>query len=114
MPIGRFAHTHLPYCLQLVEDGSWIVLNRNYKPIGATSRERVDYLAVPGRLLIDGRSMAPIARAMHKVEHGADGKPYRMWLYDDGNQPGKDQGKLDGYLYRLGYLAKAKVKPLPE
>jgi hypothetical protein len=114
MPIGKFAHTHLPYCLQRIEDGSWIVLNRNYKPIGATSRDRIDYMAAPGRLMIDGRTLEPLARRMHNVERDGAGKPVRMWLYDDGNQPSKDKSTLDEYLYRLGFVANAKVKPLKE
>jgi len=109
MPIGKLAHTHLPYCLERAADGSWLVLNRNYKPVGATSKDWIDYEAAPGRLKIDGRSIEAIARAMHNVDRDEAGKPMRMWLYDDRVQPGKDAASMSAYMQRLAKLANTKV-----
>ena len=39
--------SHMPYCIQRLEDGRYIVLNRHYKPLGETTREWVTYETHP-------------------------------------------------------------------
>ena len=41
--------SHMPYCIQRLEDGRYIVLNRHYKPLGETTREWVTYETPPRR-----------------------------------------------------------------
>lgn len=45
MPLYDFRSVHLPYCLEKQEDGSYVVLNREYAPIGFTQRK--DYNQLP-------------------------------------------------------------------
>jgi len=42
-----FRTVALPYCLKKMEDGTYIILNRRYKPIGFNSQEHVIYEDYP-------------------------------------------------------------------
>jgi hypothetical protein len=41
MPLGDFRSIYLPYCLDKQADGSWLVLNREYKPVGFNTKSHV-------------------------------------------------------------------------
>ena len=34
MPLGDFRSVFMPYCLRKQKDGRYVVLNREYKPVG--------------------------------------------------------------------------------
>ena len=42
MENSEFRLVYLPYCLQLQDDGSYLVLNRRYKPVGITRTDWID------------------------------------------------------------------------
>ncbi len=52
---------YFPYCLHQREDKRWIILNRNYKPVGALSGDWVDYDAVLSDMCI--KSITPTQAA---------------------------------------------------
>ena len=39
----QIVYTHLPYCIRHLGGDRYILLNRNYKPLGQTSLKNVDY-----------------------------------------------------------------------
>ena len=43
MSLKNFREIFMPYCLVKQGDGSWVVLNRDYKPVGFRTRAHVDY-----------------------------------------------------------------------
>jgi len=43
MPIDNPRAIFLPYCIQRLEDGRYVVLNRNYKPLGFRTTEFLRY-----------------------------------------------------------------------
>lgn len=47
MPLNDFRSVHLPYCIKKLPSGAYVVLNREYKPLGFKTREHVDYEAYP-------------------------------------------------------------------
>ena len=47
MPLGDFRSVYFPYCIKKQDDGSYIVLNREYKPLGFNSREHFNYEDYP-------------------------------------------------------------------
>lgn len=47
-------HTHFPYCIVKEEDGTYIITNRNYKPIGFMTGEWVNYEDHPVGVKIKG------------------------------------------------------------
>jgi hypothetical protein len=95
----------LPYCIQQVEDGRYVVLNRNYKPLGFRSRERVDYndYAVPLRIT---------AKQAAKMSWRGDSGTTMIFFYNDGCIP-DSPARLRAYLERYAVFARLKLKPLP-
>lgn len=47
MQTTSFWREYLPYCLQKQKDGSWVVCNRNYKPVGFNTSEFIRYEDYP-------------------------------------------------------------------
>lgn len=60
MPLGDFRSVYLPYCLKRQEDGSDVVLNREYKPVGFNTREHIPYEEHPVSSKLTLRSSSSI------------------------------------------------------
>ena len=96
----------MPYCLTPTDSG-FMLLNRNYKPLGVVSKTRVDYEDFPAQIVkftIHPRRMKGVWSY-----HGIQGKGENWstdnpapngpwWLYNDG-----DRSRVD-YFQRLGKL----------
>ena len=110
MPIGKLAHTHLPYCIQRTTDGKWLALNRNYKPLGTLSREWVDYDTHPDRFALDGRTLSAIKRAATGEIESVPGDPGVIFFYDDGCMPTASAADLARYMKAVSLLMNARIK----
>ena len=62
MPLKDFRSVYLPYCIKKQEDGSFIVLNRNYKPLGFNSLDNVIYEDYPISSKIKGLTTVSIKK----------------------------------------------------
>lgn len=96
----------LPYCLQRLASGRWLVLNRGYKPLGAPIDQRVDYETVPGA------RVKLTAAAKRKLDYKGNGDPTadRIWLYNDGCLPTASPAHWRAYQARLEVLAKLRTE----
>lgn len=102
----EFRSIYLPYCLQKQEDGRFIVLNRNYKPIGFNSLDHFDYNAYP----ISGKIKELNASAIKKLAwNGILDKGF-IFLYNDALIPTRSKENMDQYLERLKILASYQVE----
>ena len=54
MPLHDFRSVNLPYCLKKQPDGKYVVLNREYKPIGFKTKDWVGYEQYPVAVKIKG------------------------------------------------------------
>lgn len=96
----------LIYCLQRQPDGSYIALNRRYKPLGFSTTERVDYDAFPIRFKFKrALSSAQITALSYK----GDANPECIYLYNDGCVPTLSADDWSAYSARLERLAGYKV-----
>ena len=96
----------LPYCLLLQEDGSYVVTNRRYKPVGLTMTEWVEYADYPCRIRF--------ARALRDEQIAlldCKGRVNRdaIYLYSDGCIPTDSEANWKAYSSRLQRLAGYKV-----
>jgi hypothetical protein len=103
-----FRTTYLPYCLQRQPDGSYAVLNRDYKPVGFITDAWVEYSGFP--VLCRIRKLRPRVAAQLSI-HGAENLD-RIYLYDDGSVPTLSADHMQNYLARLARLAELEVEPV--
>lgn len=99
---SEFRLVFLPYCLMRLEDGSYVVTNRRYKPVGMTVTSWVDYEKYPVRIRFKrSLSAAQIALLDCKGRVEED----RIYLYNDSCIPTKSAANWKAYSERLQRLA---------
>jgi hypothetical protein len=101
-----FRHMYLPYCLMRLEDGSYVVTNRRYKPIGMTTTDHVTYEDLEVRVRFKRLTVAT-ARAL---DHAGRESLERIYLYNDGCIPTSSDANWTAYSRRLQRLAGLKVE----
>lgn len=106
MALNDFRAVFLPYCLHKQPDGRYVVLNREYKPIGFKTRENIKYEDYPISIELKGIGSATAA----KLSCNGDSNTDRIYLYNDGCVPTQSAEYMKSYLERLEILAKLKVK----
>jgi hypothetical protein len=102
-PLYRIA---FPYCIQKQEDGSYVLLNREYKPIGFSTQEYLDY----GRYPIGIRFKGLKERTIRKISVDGDPSDGAIYLYGDGSKPTQNKENMEDYLERLSVLMSLKVE----
>jgi len=100
----EFRRVFMPYCIQRLKDGRFIVLNRDYKPLGIQTRELVDYDTHPSAAKI--KITKAVAR---KLSWDDKENVDAIFFYNDGCVPTKSAVHMDAYLARLAVLAKLKI-----
>jgi hypothetical protein len=105
MGLGDVVRVHLPYCIDRQEDGSYVVLNREYKPLGFKTNERIDYSVYPIGVRLPGLRPATAA----KISYSGSSDLSRIYLYEDGCVPTDKPAYMEAYLKRLAHFAKLKI-----
>ena len=98
----------LPYCVQKMNDhaGGWIVLNREYKPLGMPLDQWAVYEDVPMHQRIRRITLCQQKKLYHGSEDSAPWLPNNtIWLYHDGSIPTYSKIKWDAYQRRLFVLS---------
>jgi hypothetical protein len=95
--------THFPYCLKLLKDGRYIVLNREYKPLGQLDREWVDYDSHPSACKLK----ITAAKARSISFEGSEALD-TIYLYNDACVPTASAAHMKAYCTRLAVLMKIK------
>jgi hypothetical protein len=103
MATNEFRFFYLPYCIERVSPGKYVILNRKYKPLGITEGDHVDYM--PWAV-----SMKLTAQTAAKLSWKGDPSLEKIWLYHDGSIPTRSAAHMTAYLERLAILAKLKVE----
>ncbi len=98
-------YIHLPYCIQRREDGTYIVLNRDYKPLGFKPTELVRYESYPIKVKLRGLGAATAA----KISWRGSRELSAIYLYNDGCIPTSSDANMTAYLARLSHFAKLRV-----
>jgi hypothetical protein len=105
MPSGDFLAVFLPYCIQKQLDGTYAVLNRDYKPLGFKTLDRINYADYPICVKIKG--LTPVRARKLFVYEGKD--PVTFYLYNDATVPIHSKKNMEAYLAKLAVLAKYRV-----
>ncbi len=103
---SEFRQLFLIYCLDLMADGSYVALNRRYKPVGFSSTQRVNYEDFPVRFKF---KRALSARQIAAISFKGDTSAERIYLYNDACVPTGSDAAWAAYSDRLARLAGYKV-----
>jgi hypothetical protein len=91
----------LPCCLKKQEDGCYVLLNREYKPVGSLTSESINYAGL-GKLKIT----KALAQKLTDYEHS---RIEQIFLYNDSTNPVLSKRDMDDYLAKLALLAKLRI-----
>jgi hypothetical protein len=95
----------LPYCIERVESGAYIVLNRYYKPLALVGDDHLDYHRDPAYSVFCLHRSQVNASALRML---TDDDSYLGWFYDGVTAPWLGVRARDKYLERfhsaLGHL----------
>lgn len=98
--------THFIYCLQRLKDGSYIALNRRYKPIGHMGLEWVKYETRAERF----QFKTPLTeRDILAISCNRDANPECIYLYREGCFPTDGASNWGAYMQRINQLARLAV-----
>ncbi|MEZ5492856.1 MAG: hypothetical protein R3F50_21475 [Gammaproteobacteria bacterium] len=105
MPLGDFRSIYLPYCLERQENGSYAVLNREYKPVGFNTNEHISYEDYP--VTTNFKKLGPMTakRLSYDQSESLD----KVYLYNDGCLPTSSKESMEAYLEKIAVLAKLEV-----
>lgn len=105
-PAWRF---FLPYCLQQLEDKSYIVLNRNYKPLGQMTNDYVIYERE------DRIQLKLTKKLIQALSWNGSSDEKTIYLYSDSTHPYSSAAHTAAYFARLERLMKLsapRAKPI--
>jgi hypothetical protein len=91
--------------LKRQDDGRYVVLNREYKPIGFVTTEQINYGDFPIAVKLPGLT-ASVARTLW---HDGSAAVDEIFLYNDGCIPTASSAHMQTYLQRLAVFTKLKV-----
>ena len=106
MAINDFRAIYLTYCLKKQKDGSYIVLNRDYKPLGLNTYEDVKYEKYPIATKLPGMTKNKAIELSWNDSSETD----NIFLYNDGTNPIQSKNNMSEYLKKIEMLAKLKTK----
>lgn len=73
---------NFPYCLEQQDDGSWVLLNRNYEPVGFNTDDFIRYEEHPVSIRLRGLGPATLKRLAFDGEINGDGAKSYVMLYN--------------------------------
>ena len=106
MGLNDFRSVFLPYCLKKLDNDKYVILNREYKPVGFKTIKLVKYEDYP----IIVRFKRLTAEMISKISYDGNQSNDTIYLYNDGCVPTHSKKNMDSYLKRLELLAKLKLK----
>jgi hypothetical protein len=101
----KLEKTHFPYCIQRIAEKTYIVLNRNYKPIGYPGLDWVDYKTHPAKVILN---ITP--RIAQKLSVHKDDSIDCVYLFTNTPTTFSDKKLLKEYFDRLVSLSKLTIK----
>ncbi len=101
-----FRAVYFPYCIERMADGTWVILNRQYKPVGFNTGDFIRYEDFPVSAKLEGIGPG----VLKKLAYDGDGGGGKVYLYDDGCVPTHSKANMDAYLKKLAILAKLSLE----
>jgi hypothetical protein len=96
----------MPYCIQKQADGKFVVLNRDYKPVGFNTSKGISYKEYPIIHKVKGLTPEIAAKISHENDPGLNS----IYLYHDGSVPTDSDENMEEYEKRLKLLNQLEVE----
>lgn len=95
-----------PYCIRWRRENSFILLNRDYKPLGCTSSKHVDYETHYSKVKLEYslKQMADMFSWNGRISDEGN-----FWLYHDGTVPTDSKRHMRSYLEKLSRLMTLRI-----
>lgn len=106
MPKHDIRSTHMPYCLIRQASGGYVLVNRDYKPLGFTASRFETYANYP--IEVSFKKLTPAVAAQLSYKGAPDLE--RIYLYGDSCTPSGDLDHIRAYLDRLAILMALQIK----
>jgi hypothetical protein len=97
-----FRAVYFPYCIEKQDDGTWVVMNRQYKSVGFNTSDYIRYEDYPVSAKLSGIGPG----VCRKLAYDGNDQAKRVYLYNDGTNPVGSKANMDAYLKKLAILAK--------
>lgn len=110
MALTDFFRINLPYGMRKNEKGEWFAFNREYKPLGFNTIDRVKYEDYPVYVKYRGLTEAKIKKlaAPESIFRDDRGDVYLFCLYNDATNPVDSPKYWNAYFEKIKQLAKLK------
>jgi hypothetical protein len=95
----RERRIHWPYCIEQLESGRYVLLNRRYKPLGTAS---LKFIADFGPWSIE---LALTEAEARRLSWNASDDVSRVYFYKDRTVPTRSRQNMEAYERRLALLA---------
>lgn len=105
MPQREFRSIYFPYCIQKQSDGSWVVLNREYNPVGFNTIGSIDRKDYPVSVRFKGLRSTTLDKLSYSGASNGD----VVYLYNDGCIPTGSAEHMEAYMKKLQIMAKLTV-----
>ena len=115
MPLTNFFRINLPYGIAIKEDGSAMVFNREYLPVGINQRSeelQLDRTTIPVWTHYKGLTEKLLLRIAGngQIDRYDNGKIKKVWLYDDSTNPSVHQEYWAQYSEKVQLLSNLERK----
>lgn len=106
MALYDFRSIYLPYCLKRLSNGRYVVLNREYKPLGFNTHEHLNYEDYPIAAKIKGITK----KLASEISIDGSSSLDEIFLYNDKTNPSSNSKNLKEYLKKIERLTKLKAE----
>jgi len=105
MSLNSVRSRFMPYCIERQEDGNYVILNREYQPLGFDRSGSSNYADYPIAVSIPG--LTP--RIAEKLSYEGLRDLSKIYLYNDSCIPTSSAKHMKDYLGRFEILMKLKI-----
>jgi len=106
MALHDFRSAYLPYNLKKMQDGRYVVLNREYKPVGFMTSKWIRYDDFPVSATIKGLGPTEAKKLSFNRSPDTDD----IYLYNDACNPSIDEDYMADYFEKLELLATLQIE----
>ena len=116
MALGDFVRISFPYGMQKNDKNEWFVFNREYKPLGFNTDEKVKYEDYPIFVKYKGLTDAKLQKLAcpneNTIRRNDKGEIFMIWFYSDGTNPKDNPKYWDAYFKRIKILSSLRSPDL--